>query len=91
MAAMVECAIVLAIKRLRDKQFCCQQQEVRNCNQILIISKGNRNHKPNGNDNFLGGEEGLVSSPIFDEDFDHFVHEDSDEAFEEHDIAMHFM
>ena len=49
---MVECAIVLAIKRLHDKQFCCQQREVRNCNQILIISKGNRNHKRSGNDNF---------------------------------------
>jgi len=47
--------------------------------------------QPNGNDDYLGGDEGLVSSPIFDEDFDHFVHEDSDEAFEEHDIAMHFM
>ena len=47
--------------------------------------------QPNGNEDYLGGDEGLVSSPIFDEDFDHFVHEDSDEAFEEHDIAMHFM
>ena len=47
--------------------------------------------QPNGNDDYLGGDEELVSTPIFDEDFDHFVHEDSDEAFEEHDIAMHFM
>ena len=38
-------------------------------------------------------DDGVVNcaSPIFDEDFDHFVHEDSDEAFDEHDIAMHFM
>ena len=50
MAAMVECAIVLAIKRLRDKQFCCQQQEVTNCNQVLIIPKENHINKQNGND-----------------------------------------
>ena len=36
-------------------------------------------------------DNGLISSPIFDEDFDHFVHEDSDEPFDEHEIAMHFM
>ena len=48
---------------------------------------------PNGNDDYLGGDhEGLVSSPIFDEDFEHFVHEDSDEAFDEHmNDIMHFM
>ena len=50
MAAMVECAIVLAIKRLHDKQFCCQQQEVENCNQVLIIPKENHINKRNGND-----------------------------------------
>ena len=43
------------------------------------------------NGKYLILDEGLVSSPIFDEDFEHFVHEDSDDAFEEHDIAMHFM
>ena len=47
---MVECAIVLAIKRLHDKQFCCQQQEVKNCNQVLIIPKDNHINKRNGND-----------------------------------------
>ena len=31
-----------------------------------------------------------VTSPIFDEDFEQFVHEDSDE-YDDHDIAMHFM
>ena len=31
-----------------------------------------------------------VSSPIFDEDFEQFVHEDSDD-YDDHDIAMHFM
>ena len=63
MAAMVECAIVLAIKRLHDKQFCCQQQEVINCNQVLIISEENRNHKRIGNDN-LDMASNNINGPI---------------------------
>ena len=63
MAAMVECSIVLAIKRLHDKQFCCQQQEVINCNQVLIISEENRNHKRIGNDN-LDMASNNINGPI---------------------------
>ena len=41
-------------------------------------------------DEFIEDGVNAVSSPIFDEDFEQFVHEDSDE-YDDHDIAMHFM
>ena len=51
MAAMVECAIVLAIKRICDRQFCHQQQEMKFFNQLEVIPRENGDVNRNGNNN----------------------------------------
>ena len=48
---MVECAVVLAIKRLSDRHFRHQQQEMTNFKQVEFEAKENREYKRNGNDN----------------------------------------
>ena len=48
---MVECAVVLAIKRLSDRHFRHQQQEMTNFKQVEIKAKYNGKYKRNGNDN----------------------------------------
>ena len=48
---MVECAVVLAIKRLSDRHFRHQQQEVTNFKQVEFKARGNGKYKRNGNDN----------------------------------------
>ena len=48
---MVECAVVLAIKRLSDRHFRHQQQEVTNFKQVEFKARKNGEYKRNGNDN----------------------------------------
>ena len=60
--------------------------------QWLEIVGGSSPGLINSNDEYVeDGVNGLVSSPIFDEEYDHYVHDDSDEIFEDHDIPAHFM
>ena len=48
---MVECAVVLAIKRLSDRHFRHQQQEMTNFKQVEFKARKNGEYKRNGNDN----------------------------------------
>ena len=62
--------------------------------QWLEIVGGSSPGLINSNDEYVedGGVNGLVSSPIFDDEYDHYVHEDSDELFEaDHEIPAHFL
>ena len=81
---IISCNDDLWRERVRSEKF-----RFHNAQWLEIVGGGGTQGLMNMNDEFLG-EDG-VSSPIFDEDFDHFVHEDSDETYDDHDIAMHFM
>ena len=51
MATMVECAVNLAIKRLSDRHFRHQQQEMTNFKQVEFKARDNGKYKRSGNDN----------------------------------------